>query len=374
MYCQHAKLSGALLGPTKKKIMRIMKGRDKSMNLRLIQNQDPKSNLIGFECTNPYKVVVFNIHEERAEYVYSTEDNKSYYLCGSYLVVADRGKATVVNTLRHNDEIHKIKFSWDGVPVCCLNNDQIILVGTREACLLNVTTGYRRMWHHDLKSIDTVAVHNGLLVCTRYTHLYFLDLNKSLTLNGLVLCGSATLSPSTDAFGRLVCHSTDGLRVVDFSRAIDEVVAIRVIEADASTQDIKMAKMPRHNIMPWIMEKESNNEELLISFWWKTTPDERYSIVFASHSKGNKNKLATKFYKDALHRPEAKYNMPFLAYEFKIDKQVFPDRILLLNRSSYPPVVLGTAYCIYEKWIGERWEISTPSSWVIKRGSLSPRQ
>ena len=39
--------------------------------------------------TNPYKVVVFNINEERAEYVYSTEDNKSYYLCSNYLVVAD---------------------------------------------------------------------------------------------------------------------------------------------------------------------------------------------------------------------------------------------------------------------------------------------
>lgn len=135
-----------------------------------------------------------------------------------------------------------------------------------------------------------------------------------------------------------------------------------------------MAQMPRHKILPWIMEQEKSNEELLISFWWKTTADERYSIVFTGQSRGNKNKLATKLYKDAMHLPEAKYNMPFLAYEFKIDKQVFPDRILFLNRSSYPSVVLGTAYCIYERWIGERWEIATPPSWIIKRGSPSPRQ
>ena len=133
--------------------------------------------------------------------------------------------------------------------------------------------------------------------------------------------------------------------------------------------------MPRYNIIPWIMEQERDNEELLISFWWKTSPDERYSIVFASHSKGNKNRLATKLYKEALHSPETKYNMPFLAYEFKLDKQIFPYRILFLNRSSYPTVVLGTAYCIYEKWIEGRWEISTPSSWGIKRGEIiCPRQ
>jgi len=41
---------------------------------------------IQMYSTNPYKVVIFNIHEDKATYVYSTEENKSYYLCGNHLV------------------------------------------------------------------------------------------------------------------------------------------------------------------------------------------------------------------------------------------------------------------------------------------------